>query len=107
MRKRNVRKQFWFTEEEAKRLRKKASLVGLTEPALVRSLLDEYYPKEKPPKEFYELLKLLRIISNNMNQIATKANAYDYLNEDFYKENVDRLNKFIYEVKINYLNPKT
>ena len=43
MRKRNVRKQFWFTEEEAKRLRKKASLVGLTESSLVRSLLDEKF----------------------------------------------------------------
>ena len=70
----------------------------MCESNLIRSLINDYNPKPKPPEEFYELLKLLRIISNNMNQIATKANTYDFIDEDFYKENVERLNN---------LNPKT
>lgn len=107
MRKRNVRKQYFLTEEENDKLRKKSIMAGMCESNLIRSLINDYNPKPKPPEEFYELLKLLRIISNNMNQIATKANTYDFIDEDFYKENVERLNKFIYDVKINHLNPKT
>lgn len=106
MRKRNVRKQFWFTEEEAKRLRKKASLVGLTESSLVRSLLDEYYPKEKPPKEFYDLITELRKIGINLNQIAHIANITHFIDNNRYEANVKELRKLIKKIKEEFLFPK-
>lgn len=103
MRKRKIRKQFWFTEDEAKRLRKKASLVGLTESALVRSLLDEYYPKEKPPKEFYDLIIELNRIGTNLNQIAHIVNMTKKIDEYRYEVNVNELKELIQLIKEKYL----
>lgn len=104
MRKRNVRKQYFLSEQENDELRRKAFKAGMCESNLIRCLIMDYQPKEKPPKEFYEILKQLRILSNNMNQIAVRANTYDFIDEEFYFEQVRRLNDFIKDVKFNFLN---
>ena len=106
MRKRNIRKQYFLNEEENDELRRKSIKAGMTESNLIRSLIMEYQPKEKPPEKFYDYISLLRILNNNMNQIAIKAHTYDFIDEDFYKEQVSLLNDFIKEVKFHYLNSK-
>jgi hypothetical protein len=103
MRKRNVRKQFWFTNEEATDLRKKASLVGLTESALVRSLLNDYQPKEKPPREFYTLITELRKIGTNLNQIAHKANITNIIDKANYEIMAKEIQQIIILIKERYL----
>ena len=46
--KRTIKKQFWFSRDEAQDLQKKAKKTCLSEAALVRLLLRGYEPKEKP-----------------------------------------------------------
>lgn len=104
MRTRNVRKQYFLNEEENDILRMKSIKAGMCESNLIRCLIKDYQPKEKPPDEFYNILTQLRIISNNLNQIAIKANTYDFIDEVFYYEQVKKLNQFISEVKNKYLN---
>lgn len=106
MRKRNIRKQYFLNEEENDELRRKSIKVGMTESNLIRCLIMDYQPREKPPEKFYDYITLLRILNNNMNQIAIKAHTYDFIDEDFYMEQVKVLNDFIKEVKIYYLNSK-
>ena len=106
MRKRNIRKQYYLTEEENNELRKKSIRAGMTESNIIRSLIMDYQPREKPPEKFYEYLTMLRIISNNMNQIAMKAHTYDFIDEDFYNEQVKMLNEFIKDIKFYYLNTR-
>ena len=106
MRKRNIRKQYFLNEEENDELRRKSIKAGMTESNLIRSLIMDYQPREKPPEKFYDYISLLRILNNNMNQIAMKAHTYDYIDEEFYLEQVKILNDFIKEVKFHYLNSK-
>lgn len=48
--KRTIKKQFWFSRDEAQDLRKKAKKTCLSEAALVRLLLRGYEPKEMLPR---------------------------------------------------------
>lgn len=53
--KRTIKKQFWFSRDEAQDLQKKAKKACLPEAALVRLLLRGYEPKEKPDDRFYDM----------------------------------------------------
>ena len=73
--KRTVKKQFWFSKAEAQDLQKKSKRTCLTEAALVRLLLKGYEPREKPDDRFYDVMRELSAIGNNINQIAHNTNA--------------------------------
>ena len=103
MRKRNVKKQFWFSSKECELLAHYSKKAGLTESEYIRELLVGYKLKEKPDDRFYDNLKILRNISNNMNQIAKKANTFGYVDELLYKKNVDKLLDFIKLFKDRHL----
>ena len=66
MRKRNRKKQFWLSFEEERQLRLNAIKVGLSESEYVRSLIMGYHPKEKPSKDFFDLMMELRKIGRRM-----------------------------------------
>lgn len=106
MRTRNIKKQFWLNDEENQKLRKKARVTGLSEADLLRFLINDFLPKEKPPQEFYEAIKQLRAIGNNLNQIAKKANSLNLINEKYYMLETDKLNQFIVQIKAKYLLPE-
>ena len=103
MRIRNHKKQFWLNDEEARILKEKSVKAGINESEFIRKIILDYKLKEKPDKEFYEYIKLLRSISNNMNQLAYKANAFGYIDEIYYKNAVIKLTDFIEELKSKYI----
>ena len=102
----NVKKQFWCSREIARELSRKATITGLSESEVIRLLISNFEPREKPSQEFYESLKDLRAIGNNLNQIARKANALDIIDKQFYQREVNKLNEFILEFKKEFLLPK-
>ena len=103
MRHRNKKKQFWFSNEECEVLATNSQKAGLSESEYIRKLLMGYKLKEKPDDRFYETMKLMRAISNNLNQIAKKAHSLNYVDELAYKKQCDKLQDFIEEVKKKYL----
>lgn len=103
MRFRNKKKQFWFSEEECKILAINSTKAGLTESEYIREVLLGYKLKEKPDDRFYENIKVIRSIANNMNQLAKKAHSLGFIDELEYKRNADRVVNFIEELKDKYL----
>lgn len=103
MRYRNKKKQFWFSEEECYILATNSEKAGLTESEYVREILLGYKLKEKPDDRFYDNLKVIRSLANNMNQLAKKAHTLGFIDELAYKNNVDMIKKFIREFKDEYL----
>lgn len=59
MRKRRIKKNFWFDEDEDNTLKNLSKLSGKTEVQVIRKLIKGTRIKEKPPQEFYETMKEL------------------------------------------------
>lgn len=106
MRTRSIKKQIWLNKAEATLLKKKSKKAGLNESELVRNLILGYEPKEKPDKEFYDVMREMSAIGNNLNQIAHKANALNLIDSSYYKNEAVNWNKFMLKVKRNFLLPK-
>ena len=98
MKRRTIKKQFWFSRDEAQDLQKKAKKTCLTEAALVRLLVRGYEPRERPDERFYDTMRQLSSIGNNINQIALVGNAKGFIDTVAYWENVDWLKKTIHEL---------
>lgn len=105
MRKRNVDKHIWLSKTEAEELRYKADKACLSEAGLVRMLIKGYEPKEKPDERFYEAMRELSAIGNNVNQLAARANALGFVDVPMLRREVERWSRFQLEVERNFLRP--
>lgn len=105
MRTRSIKKNFWLNKEEATMLKKKAKKVGMNESTLIRNLILGYEPREKPDERFYETLRPLYSISNNLNQLTKKANSLGFIDDVAYKKLYNEVSKLITDIKKKYLLP--
>ena len=105
MRKRNVDKHIWFSRAEAQELQRKAKKACLSEAGLIRLLIKGYEPKEKPDDRFYDVMRELSAIGNNINQLAAKANTLGFIDAAMLKNEAEKWNKFQAEVERHYLRP--
>lgn len=105
MRKRNVDKHIWFSRAEAQELQRKAKKACLSEAGLIRLLIKGYEPKEKPDDRFYDVMRELSAIGNNINQLAAKANTLGFIDAPMLKNEAEKWNKFQEEVERHYLRP--
>ena len=106
MRTREIKKQFWVNEDESKLLSNKAFKVGLSESELMRFLIRGFEPREKPDERIYEAIKQLRLIGVNINQIAKKVNATNYIDKEMYLKDYEKMNQLIDLIKNEFLRPK-
>ena len=91
MLKRNREVLLWLDEKEYEQLHVNAKKCGLSIQRYLRKLLDDIQPVELPHADYYEVLKNLRQINVNMNQIAVKANTNGFIDVKAYWENVRNL----------------
>ena len=104
MRKRDILKTFYVDDEENKRLKQNAKKAGLNESAYIRNLIMGYKPKEQPTENMYEIIKQLKLVGINLNQIARKANALDIVDAPFYKKVYEKWNKLAQDIKKEFLD---
>lgn len=103
---RRIKKQFWLSPQDARELKRKAKLCGITETAVIRILLHGYEPKEKPDARFYEAMRQLSAIGNNINQLAAKANALGFIDTPMLKNEALRWHKLQAAIEREYLRPE-
>lgn len=104
MRKRDILKNFYVNDEENKRLKENAKKTGLTESEYIRSIINGYKPKEQPTETSYEIIKQLKAIGTNFNQIARKANTLNVIDLPFYKKCYAKLLEVIEIIKKEFLD---
>lgn len=105
MRKRNIQKIVRFNRKEAQDLEKKAKKACMTEAGLIRLLIRGYEPREKPDDRFYDVMRELSSIGNNINQLAAKANTLGFIDAPMLKSEADKWNKFQSQVEREFLRP--
>jgi len=91
MRKRDVLFQLWLNTQEAKRLHDHSKSTGMNASEYIRNLINGYVPVCVPPMDYFTLIKELRVIGNNMNQIAQRANSMKFIDALYYRKNADRV----------------
>lgn len=105
MRKRNIQKIVRFSRDEAQDLQKRAKKACLSEAGLIRLLLRGYEPREKPDERFYDVMRELSSIGNNINQLAVKANTLGFVDAPQLKKEAERWHKFQADIERTYLRP--
>ena len=103
--KQRIKKQFWLSPQDARELKRKAKLCGITETAVIRILLHGYEPKEKPDARFYEAMRQLSAIGNNINQLAVKANTLGFIEAPMRKRAAMRWHRFQADIDAVFLIP--
>ena len=101
--KNRIKKQIWLSEEDNAELKRKAALMGLTETAVFRLLLRTYEPKERPDECFYEAMRELSAIGNNINQLAAKANTLGFIDAPMLRHEAERWHRFQADIEAVYL----
>lgn len=104
MRTRTHKKNFWFNDEEEYAIKELCSKSGMNESDIVRNLILGNSIKEAPTDKFYEVVRDLRSISNNINQLTKKAHSLGFIDEREYREEVTKLDILIDDLKIQFLN---
>ncbi len=87
-----------LSQKEYELLMRNSSKSGLTPQNYLLELVSGVTPKEMPQLEFNDILKNLRQINNNLNQIAMKANASGFIDARSYRENYSRLQEQVGEI---------
>lgn len=88
-----------FTDEEYLQLNKMVEDSGLSREAFVRKRIVGIIPLGKPSEEYLEVIRQLRKIGNNINQLAVVANKSNSIDTMLFKEEVRKLTKEITEIK--------
>ncbi len=99
MRKRPHRVEVYLSDKEYDLRAKDVERSGLSREAYMRSLIQKIRPKELPPMEFFDVLRNLRQININMNQIALKAHSLNLIDAPAYKKCNEDLQTVVGEIK--------
>jgi len=89
--KRNIEIKLRLSKDELHTLDNKVKKTGMSRESYMRTVLSGYAPIESPPVEYFDVLRELHAIGNNMHQIAYRANSLQFLDAPYYKKNADRI----------------
>ena len=106
MRKRNKRLWVHLNDEEYNNAITNFKKTGLSNEAALRDLINGFSPKEKPDERFYEMMKVLSGIANNVNQLARKAHEYGSVNSQALKIEAEKWSQFQTEIRETFLLPE-
>ena len=95
MARRTIKIDLRLNASEAEQLNREVARSGLSREAYLRALIQNRPVKERPAPDLVAVLKNLQQINHNMNQIAVKANALQFVDKQEYWENVRDLNSTI------------
>ena len=104
--KHTIQKHFRFSKEDAENLKRKSQKASLSESQLIRMLIRGYKPKEKPDDRFYEAMRQLSGIANNINQLAAKAHSLGFVDAQKLKDEVVRWHQFQADIERQFLRPE-
>src|SRR5574344_1308994 len=103
MRTRSIKKQFWLNEQENEMLALNSTKAGLTESDYLRYIILGYTLKEKPDERFYEVMKQMRSIAHNLNQLTAKAHSLGFIDELSLKKQKELWIDFMDKIKKEFL----
>lgn len=86
---------FYLNDEEAKKLYSNVKKCGLSREAYLRKTALEAQVKELPDISHLDVVFQLKMIGNNIRQIAIKANTLGFVDKPLYYKNYEELQAVI------------
>lgn len=103
MRKRRIKKNFWFDEEEDNSLKNLSNISGKTEVQVIRKLITGASIKEKPPQEFYEIMKELLQFRKDIKTIKELSRFTKQLDTKRVEKTLDGIDELRLKIAEKYL----
>ncbi|MCQ2485528.1 MAG: plasmid mobilization relaxosome protein MobC [Clostridia bacterium] len=95
IRKRNNKIVFYLDDKELDKLTRNIQKTGLSREAYIRMIIFGTVPKERPSADFFEVLRQLRMIGNNIQQVAIKANTLNLIDAPMYRQNFSEIQNMV------------
>lgn len=99
MRSRPIRFEVCFNEKEYENLCNLCEETNLKKGRLIRLLLEGYVPPQAPPVDYKKLIREVRAVGNNINQILFFARANGILNVPDLKDELKKLREVEKEIR--------
>ena len=93
--KRDVEIKFRLYKKEADALNKRVKKSGLSRESYMRHLVKNLIPTDAPPPDYHAMMKELRAIGANINQIAQKAYVLNVVDTKRYFDVIAALDKAV------------
>ena len=106
MRKRNIQIITRLDKSENEIFKKRVRKSGLSQEAYVRHLINGLVPTDTPPPDYFSMMRELRAIGTNLNQIAQKAHIMNVVDAKRYDEAAVMLNKAVVEITNAVMLPR-
>lgn len=94
-----------LTNQDFDHLNKLVKDANLSRESYLRMCINGLLPRPAPTKELIEVIKILREIAENMNQIAISIYTLNAIDKSFYMENYEKLQDQINEIMILIRQP--
>ena len=104
--KREIKKQFKLSKEEAEILKEKVRRTCLSEAAFLRFIIKESVPKEKPDAEFYQAMNQISVIADNLCHLLQINDWVAETEKESLKNEVEALRCFRLAMEMRYLLPE-
>jgi hypothetical protein len=106
MRKRNIAILFRLNRKEAEALDKKVKKSGLSREAYLRHLIHGLMPRDTPPPDYYNMMRELHKIGNNLNQITQKAHVLNVIDVQRYDQEMRKFDEAVQKITEAVVSPE-
>jgi len=105
-RKRDVRKQFRLTEQEAAAFERAVRRSGLTQAEYLRQLIGGCIPQDALNQDYYQMMAELRKLRQDVNRYSDTANEYGTIPVGLYDDLADAVRDSIVAITKAVLEPR-
>lgn len=91
--KRNLEMKVRFTKDELDTLTKKSRKAGRSREGYCRQILNDSIVKEAPPADFYGLMREVKRVGSNLDQLLKLANSKGLLDVPAIRKSLDEIHR--------------
>lgn len=103
---RNIGIKVRLNRKEAEALNKKVKKSRISREAYLRHLINGVIPQDAPPPEYFDFMRELHRVGNNLNQIAQKAHVLNVIDVPRYDAAVREFEKVVRDITQAVILPR-
>ena len=103
---RNIEIKVRLNRKEAEALNKRVKKSRLSREAYLRHLISGVVPQDAPPPDYFDFMRELHDVGNNLNQFAQKAHVLGVVDERRYDEEMRKFDQLVRDITKAVILPR-